>query len=423
MRGDHVRRILVLVTGPLNERLAGPEIRALEFAKALCAEYEVTLVAQRDHPGERNGLRVIPASRRRILVEAARHDAVLSPSLPPYLFALAQLLGVVTIADLYDPYELELVALGDERHDRELGTRAISQALQLRYADLVLCAGASQRAQLVRSARSSLGGSRAVALDPIIMPFGIQEAPPPSKHRPIRARHPEIAEGDKIVMWWGTVWKWLDAETAIRAFALIGSARSDVKLVITAGKPPNRNNHRFDGTGEAVDLARELGVLGRTVFFLDEWIPYEERHDYLHEASVGLTLHRFEQEAHTAARARFMDYLAAELPCVLGRGDETAADFEAAGFATLLDGPEPELLASRLLALIDDPDRLAASRAAGRRLAAERSWTEVGARLREAVGSIPARRPGEACGAFGLLAGTSTYYRRRAAELLTATLG
>ena len=74
--------------GELGESLAGPEIRAVEFAKALSAEYEVTLAAQRSRSGERDGIRVVPSTRRHLLLEAKRHDAVLSACLPPYLFAL-----------------------------------------------------------------------------------------------------------------------------------------------------------------------------------------------------------------------------------------------------------------------------------------------------------------------------------------------
>ena len=88
-------------------------------------------------------------------------------------------------------------------------------------------------------------------------------------------------------------------------------------------------------------MAGELGVLDRTVLFLDKWIPYEQRYDFLREADIGLTLHRHAEEARLAVRSRYMDYLSAELPCVLGRGDETAEELGEAGFATLLEDPDP----------------------------------------------------------------------------------
>jgi glycosyltransferase involved in cell wall biosynthesis len=377
---------LVLAPGELGERLVGPEIRALEFAKALRGHYEVTLAAQREHEGEWDGIPVVPFTRRRLLREAMRHDIVIGACLPPYLLALRQMSRFVAVADLYDPHEQELATLqaGRER-SRELRARSAIQTLQLRDTDVVLCASQHQRTELLRSARESLGAG-AEGLDPVVVPFGIPDPPPPTGSHRLRERFPQIAEEDTLVLWWGSVWRWLDAETPVRAFAHLAAKRPDVKLVITAGRPPNKSaEERFDATEEMRLLAGELGVLGSSVFFFDEWIPYEQRYDYLREADIGVTLHRHASEARLAARARYMDYLSGELPCVLGRGDETAEELGAGGFATLLDDPDPEALAGVLLTLVDDPPRLAAARAAGKLLAAERHWSAVGAKLRSAL--------------------------------------
>jgi glycosyltransferase involved in cell wall biosynthesis len=422
------RRVLVLAPGELGERLIGPEIRALEFAKALSGhQYEVTLAAQRSCDGERDGIPVLAASRRRLMREAMRHDAVLSACLPPYLLAQRSLHPFTAIADLYDPHEQELATLqaGRER-ERKLRAHAAIQALQLRHADIVLCASERQRAELQRSARALLG-SEARLPDPAVVPFGIPDPPAPSGRRPLHERFPQLADEDTLVLWWGSVWRWLDAETPVRAFARIASQRSDLKLVITAGSPPNQNAGRhFDATEEIRALAEELGVLGRTVLFFDEWIPYEQRHDYLREADIGLTLHRHAAEARLAARARYMDYLSAELPCVLGRGDETAEELGAGGFATLLEDPDPEVLAAALLALADNPDALAGARAAGHELAAERHWSAVGAKLRAALADgaplPPAHRGSRGTAeSLALLGGAGAYYARVVVDRLSAT--
>lgn len=414
MSARRPRRVLVFAPGELGERLIGPEIRALEFAKALSEEYEVTLAAQRSRDGERDGIPVIASSRRRLMREAMRHDAVLAACLPPYLLAQRALKRFTAIADLYDPHEQELATLqaGRER-ERKLRAHAAIQGLQLRHADVVLCASDRQREELRRTARVLLGPEARLP-DPAVVPFGIPDPPPPSGLRPLHERFPQLADGDTLVLWWGSVWRWLDAETPVRAFARIASERSDLKLVITAGSPPNKKAGRhFDATEEIRALADELGVLGRTVLFLDEWIPYERRYDYLREADIGLTLHRHAAEAKLAARARYMDYLSAELPCVLGRGDETAEELGAGGFATLLEDPDPEVLAATLLALADNPDELSAARAAGHELAAERHWSAVGTRLRAALaedGAPPAHRSHGTAESLALLGGAGAYY-------------
>ena len=88
---------------------------------------------------------------------------------------------------------------------------------------------------------------------------------------PLRERFPAIGAEDRIVLWWGSLWRWLDAETAIRAFAEVSASRPELKLVFTSGRPPNGRVERHSVVGEARELARRLGLLDRTVFFFDEW--------------------------------------------------------------------------------------------------------------------------------------------------------
>jgi glycosyltransferase involved in cell wall biosynthesis len=420
-RADYpvVRRVLVLAPGELGEHLDGPVIRAWEFAKALSNEYEVTVAANGADDHEREGIPVISSNRRRLLIAAARHDALLAACLPPYLLALHAPGGLLTISDQYDPHEQELAALaaGPER-ERKLRVQAAIQGFQLRHADLMLCANEHQRAELLRTAGEVLNLDDRRP-DPVVVPFGIPDCPPQSTRRPLRTHFPQLQTGDTLVLWWGSPWRWLDAETAVRAFARIAASRNDVKLVITAGRSPNAGPVRsFDATEETRALAEDLGVLGRTVLFYDEWIPYEQRHDYLRDADLGLTLHRHADEARLAARARYMDYLSAELPCVLGRGDQTAAEFEAAGFATLVESPSADSLAATLLALVDDRDALLVGRAAGHSLAAQHRWSAVGAKLRATLAFAPdlARRPQH----LALLRDTGVYYAARAVDWFAA---
>lgn len=422
MSAHRVRSVLVHVPGALGENLAGPEIRAVEFARALAQDYEVTLAAGEGVDGEHLGIPVVRATRPRLLREAARHDALLSSSLPPFVLASKPVHRFVAITDQYDPHEEEILTKqqSDVQRRRELRTRAAMQALQLTYADVVLCAGERQREQL-QSRFANLLGPTSGRPEPAVIPFGIPDPPAPTGRRPLRERFPQIAAGDTVVLWWGSVWRWLDADTAVRALAALAPFRPDIKLVITAGRAPREGAQRFYNAAEEVrELAAELDVLGRNVLFLDDWIPYEQRHDYLRDADIGLTLHRHGGEARLAVRARYMDYLSAGLPCVLGRGDEAAEEFATAGFATLLADPKPEELAARLLALADDPGTLAAARAAGQRLVERNSWSAVGTRLRSVVAGASAGRATSAHACLALVRQTGAYYARRLPARLVA---
>jgi glycosyltransferase involved in cell wall biosynthesis len=278
----------------------------------------------------------------------------------------------------------------------------------------VLCGGRRQR-ELLEAELGGLGGPGRPAVE--VVPFGLDRPPEPAPGgaHPLRERFGQVEPGDKLILWWGSLWRWLDAPTAIRAVASLASARPDVKLIFTAGRAPNAAADRHSALAQARALAAELGVLDRSVLFLEEWVPFARRGEYLRDADLGLTLHRDAEEASLAARARYMDYLWAGLPCVLGRGDETAARFEREGFATLVDPGSPQATATALLAALEDGARGRAA-AAGRRLARELRWDRVAAPLIEALegfaggGSHPA--------SSRQLRGATAYYARRAVDRL-----
>src|SRR5437899_11836456 len=77
-------------------------------------------------------------------------------------------------------------------------------------------------------------------------------------------------------------------------------------------------------TARAVDLADELDVRDRSVFFNFGWVPYDERGAYLLEADVGVSAHFDELETRFAFRTRLLDCFWAGLPVVTATGDSLA---------------------------------------------------------------------------------------------------
>ncbi|MET0558391.1 MAG: glycosyltransferase family 4 protein [Solirubrobacterales bacterium] len=394
--------------GVLGDSLSGPEIRAVRLGQALAVENEVTLLAPGAESDHHEGLPVVPFSRRALLREARRHDVVMASTVPPFALALKRQLGILAVSDQYDPVEIELGTLGEGAR-RATMTAAAARRLQLRCADLVLCAGDRQR-QLLEAEVESL---ELASPPPVrVVPFGIDAPPPPAAGTPLRDRFPQIGADDKVVLWWGSLWRWLDAETAIRSVASLADSRPDLKLVFTAGRIPNGDAERHSVLAEARALAEQLGVLDHSVLFLEEWVPFARRAEYIADADVGLTLHRHADEASLAARARYMDYLVAGLPCVLGRGDETADRFERAGFARLVPAADPDAVATALLGLLE-PDAATVARRAGRELADEFRWDRVAAPLLEALREGPTT---EQAGSPQQLRRTTAYYARRLAD-------
>jgi glycosyltransferase involved in cell wall biosynthesis len=404
-------RILILVPGALGERPSGPEIRAVRLGQALSSEHRVTLMAPSAGRDEQDGLAVVPFSRRRLLREALRHDVLMASTVPPFALALKRSLRVIAISDQYDPVELELGTLG-KGAKRARATARAARRLQLRSADLVLCAGRRQ-GELLEAELETFEGARRPPL--CTVPFGIDGELPPGEGHPLREHFDQIGAGDRVVLWWGSLWRWLDAETAIRAIALLADSHPEIKLVFTAGRPPNGDAERHSVLAEAKDLAAELGVLDRSVLFLDEWVPFARRGDYLRDADLGLTLHRDTEEASLAARARYMDYLLAGLPCVLGRGDETAERFERAGFATLVEAGLPAATATAIVEALDEPARTEAA-AAGQVLVDEFRWERVAVPLLVSLREIGP--PASASAGSRQLGRTTSYYARRLIDRL-----
>jgi glycosyltransferase involved in cell wall biosynthesis len=405
-------RVLVVVQGGAGAKVAGPEIRGWALARALAEHHDVTVAVEKPSASSREGLRLIRNRRSELVGEARRHDAVVAPVLPPYLLLALRASGTVTVSDQYDPVWLELALLADQPGmSRVLRAQLMIRDAQVRFADVIVVAGERQR-QLLLDELGGLGHSTGPAV--VNVPFGVPAEPERSAARPLRAAFPEIGPDDPLILWWGKVWKWFDASTAIRAFAHVVERRPNARLVITAGKAPKAKFDLFDESEQARELSRSLGLLGQNVFFLDEWTPYDRRHAYLQDADIGLTLHANTAEAPFAARARYMDYIWAGLPCVLARGDEIAASFGAAGFATLVDPADADATAQAILGLIDDPRSRAAARSAGLALAESYRWPNAVRPLAAAIEAVHGRRTARS--SSGLLSTAGRYYGRRTVD-------
>jgi glycosyltransferase involved in cell wall biosynthesis len=317
-------RVAVHSTAPVGEAMASPAIRAFELARELARDHDVELLA----PGGRapGGVRLVPADGARQL---ARYDAVIAQKLPPA--TLAALAGSTTrvIFDLYTPALAEgLVSLAAEPPDKARGLLLHAEALVQRFAaasaDAFICASERQRdfwlGVLGLAGRIN---PRAVREDPLlrqlidVVPFGVPSEPIRAAGRVLKGVVPGIAESDRVLLWSGGIVDWADAETVINALDLLSARRPNLRLYFLGSQnPPQTEEER-----RARALADELEATGRTVFFSERWVPYDERASYLVEADVGVAAYRDTFEDRLAYRARLLDYVWAGLPIVTTRGD------------------------------------------------------------------------------------------------------
>ena len=129
-----------------------------------------------------------------------------------------------------------------------------------------------------------------------------------------------IGADDEIVLWNGGLWPWLDPETAIRAVARAGrappAASGSCSWAPRASCPPSaRPSARRRSPPSSA-------LLDRVVFFNDEWVPYEQRADWLLEADCAISTHEDHLETRFAFRTRLLDCFWARLPIVCTGGDD-----------------------------------------------------------------------------------------------------
>jgi glycosyltransferase involved in cell wall biosynthesis len=130
---------------------------------------------------------------------------------------------------------------------------------------------------------------------------------------------PGIGVDDKVIIWGGGLYSWFDPLTLIRAVAQLHRSRPSVRLFFQGTKHPGVEEMPI--VQQSRDLARQLGVLDKAVFFNESWVPYDERQNYLMEADLGTSTHGFHLETTLAFRTRILDYLWTSLPMVVTKGD------------------------------------------------------------------------------------------------------
>jgi glycosyltransferase involved in cell wall biosynthesis len=166
---------------------------------------------------------------------------------------------------------------------------------------------------------------------------------------------PGVGREDKVILWGGGLWEWLDPITAIRAMARVQELRPDVKMVFPGTRHPNHAAIPLMPVAQrAVQVAEEFGLANRCVFFGD-WVPYEEWPDYLCESDVAISLHLDTVETRLAFRSRVLDYIWAGLPMVLTTGDATSELIERYGLGETVDYEDVEMVSRALLRLLDVP--------------------------------------------------------------------
>jgi glycosyltransferase involved in cell wall biosynthesis len=378
-------RVLLVYNDLVGQGMGGVGIRATELAKVLRSHGEVSLAAT-EARGELDGIPVIefnPHDPRALAPHLERADVVVARPQWPLAMRMMRRSGARLIFDLYDPDTFATIEHYAERSARRRRLMAafsvdrLSQALRIGHH--FICASERQLdfylgVMLAEGLISPAAYERDSGFGSVIgvVPFGVPPDPPErTGGAGIRDSFAGIAPDDEIVLWNGGLWDWLDAPTAIRGVAALAERRPRVKLVFMGGS--SGRVHRAEQ--QARDLASELGVIERVVFFNEGWVPYERRADWLLEASCAISTHGAHIETRLAFRTRLLDCFWAGLPVVCTGGDELSGRIERYALGVTVPEDDPNAVAAGLETVLE---RGKDAYSEGLRLAAEEyAWPAV----------------------------------------------
>jgi glycosyltransferase involved in cell wall biosynthesis len=397
--------VLLVANDRVGERMAGPAIRYVSFARELADEFEVTLVVPNETDLRLDGVTVhvspelLPGDLLRL---AAEHDALVSQHLHLRAMRAVADLPIRAIYDLYDPLVVENLAFYAGQGNsplRELEYRrdVTIQEAALVWGDAFVCASERQRDMwlgvLGALGRLDVAGyERDPTLRSLIdvVPFGL-DPEPPRKTRPVlKGVVPGIGPDDAVLVWGGGLWNWLDPQLVIRAVARLAETRDDLRLYFLGSRDPNPLRERSRAVDEAIGLARELGVLDRAVFFNPGWVPWAERGEYLAEADLGVSAHHDTVETRFAFRTRLLDYFWARLPVVTTGGDALGDLVRERGAGRVVEAGDLDGWTAAIAELLEDAGAREEARRGLEALAEELAWPRAVEPLRRLL-----REPGQ----------------------------
>ena len=425
--------ILIVSHDVVGRHMAGPGIRYYNLAKVLSQEFEVVLAVPCEVTPALQGktLQMIQYTRREWntveqWLEPAR--VVIIPSVLAGEFPQIAEKNVPVVIDGYDPLLIEWLVLSQhnpQEQEAHWGLYMYDLNRQYLLGDFFVCASERQRDWWVGLLEANgrinpwtlrEDSSLRRLLD--VVPYGLQLAPLHHSRPVIRGVWPGIEEGDKIILWGGGLWPWLDPLTAVRAVIKLWERRQDIRLIFPGTGHPNPI---MKGITTHVAAARQIaanaGLLDRAVFF-GEWAAYEDWPNILCESDVALMLHPQDTlETRLAFRSRVLDYIWAGLPIISTRGDATSEIVAHYDVGTLVRHQDVDGVAEALARLLDTPRETYADRFAQARQ--DLNWEQAARPLVDFC-RFPRRAPDKVI--LGEQLG-NPFYRREFAELYQKEIG
>jgi GT2 family glycosyltransferase len=384
--GRERKRVLVVTGEPLSENLAGPAIRALEISKFLVQDFDVLLATTKGNSLKHETVSTISTRHRKLNLLVDWADIVIFQGLliseNPWLAETEKIL----IADVYDPFHLEILEQRKQQgiNNRLKGSRDTTDALnrQLRRADYFICASERQRSlwlgQLAAEGRVNpytYDASSDLRRLIDVVPFGVSSKSPEKKSDPIRKLFPQIKSDDVVALWAGGVYDWLDPQVIVRAVKKLNNPK--LKLVFMGLKHPNSDIPVMSAVKELRDLSNELSMTNSAVFFVEDWVNYEDRAQFLLSADFGVSAHKEHIETQFSFRTRLLDHFWTGLPTISTTGDALAEVIESNKAGLTVQVSDIDGWVNALSKMISDESLRKTFKASALNLSQSYTWNKV----------------------------------------------
>ena len=329
-------KVLIISGDIISSSMGGVGVRYWELARALAQSNEVTLACPQGTDLNSDLVQLVSYDLENGDLEphASQSDVIVLHGFVLHFHPYLQEMDIPLAVDLYVPSLLESLVWHD-KDDWDDWKPAYEEYLRvqielIRAGDFFFCASERQRDYWLGWLHAlKRVNPHTYQADPTlkklidIVPFGLPEGTPIATSPVLKGVLPDIDQDDKLILWSGGLWDWLDPLTLIRAVGVLSPQHPALKLYFMGTHHPNPLVTGMTMPEKAIKLSQELDLYKKSVFFGD-WVTYEQRVNYLVEADLGVISHPSHIETHFSFRTRVLDCIWAGIPLIITEGDAMA---------------------------------------------------------------------------------------------------
>lgn len=363
-------KIVIISHLPLSNIISGPAARYLNFALELNKLHEITVLMPKTievNDNLKNTQIIIEDLNLKNIIKLKRDiDCIIIHGLTLLKYPVLRLFKKPLIVDIYNTFLFENLEAKntDSLWIQKLFFLADSFIIkdQLLTGDFFVCSNESQRnfwlgllLSLGRVTPTLYKKDKNLSGFLEIVPFGLEGEKPKKTKNVLKGVRKGIEIEDKLLLWHGGLWDWFDPETLILAINEIIKERHDIKLVFLGVR--TSNNESTNKAVQSLFLSKELNILNRYVFF-EDWIPYNNRHNYLLEADLVISTYYSNLETKFAMRTRMLDSIWTETPMIVTKGDYFAEIIKSKKLGAVVSEQDIDELKKVILDLVDDQEQI-----------------------------------------------------------------